>query len=72
VESLARVLTDERRVAELRSLGAARTQAFSWDTTAARMSQHLHDLSGGSSIHRRVSTQTGASRRPSSPHLTTG
>jgi glycosyltransferase involved in cell wall biosynthesis len=71
VESLARVLTDERRVAELRSLGATRTQAFSWDTTAAQMSQHLHDLSGNSSLQGRVSTQAGASRRPSSPHLTT-
>ena len=44
VESLAQVLSDERRVNELRTLGASRAQRFSWDATAAKMAAHLADL----------------------------
>jgi glycosyltransferase involved in cell wall biosynthesis len=47
VAKLELLLTDESRVNELRSLGAARTQLYSWERTASRIGHHLSELMGG-------------------------
>jgi glycosyltransferase involved in cell wall biosynthesis len=43
-DKLEMLLTDEQRVNELRTLGAARTQLYSWERTAGRIAGHLSDL----------------------------
>jgi glycosyltransferase involved in cell wall biosynthesis len=44
VEALAHVMTDSARAEELRRLGAARVQSFSWKRTAARIGVRLAEL----------------------------
>ncbi|MDP9360684.1 MAG: glycosyltransferase [Acidobacteriota bacterium] len=43
-DKLEMIFTDEHRVNELRALGAARTQLYSWERTAGRIALHLSDL----------------------------
>jgi glycosyltransferase involved in cell wall biosynthesis len=45
-DKLERLLTDETRVNELRSLGAQRTQLYTWERTADRIAHHLGELMG--------------------------
>jgi glycosyltransferase involved in cell wall biosynthesis len=45
-DKLELLLTDEKRVEELRVLGAQRTQLYSWERTAGRVGHHLAELMG--------------------------
>jgi glycosyltransferase involved in cell wall biosynthesis len=40
-DKLEMLLTDQRRANELRTLGAQRTQLYSWERTASRVAGHL-------------------------------
>ena len=45
-DKLEMLLTDQRRANELRSLGAERTQLYSWKRTAERVGHHLSEMMG--------------------------